>query len=403
MTTNPSLTIATRWNLASASRSVAVAALASLLLLACAGANPQASSSSTTIAPAHQDAPAARGETVADIGNSCWVGFQDKDDNHWFGSDGNGVFRYDGKTLTRFTTKDGLVHDQIRGIQQHAPTGDILITTNGGVSKFDGQRFETLPITEMQPPNAADLLNALANEGLKEGWLLNADDLWLTGAGGPRRYDGKTLYQLKFPKSPLEEELSAKYGTAKNWSSYDVWTVYKDSKGHMWFGTAVFGISRFDGQHIDWMFESHLTEFDNGGWFGFRAIIEDRNGDYWFNSTQYRYKVEPHGVTGQEPGKLKYTREQGMDWSAVNTTDKFIHFQAVTQDSNGDLWMAPYAGGVWRHDGKKGTHYPMTVGDAPNQITMFSIYKDNHGDLWVGTHEHGAYKFNGKAFERFRP
>ncbi|MCC7292078.1 MAG: hypothetical protein IT449_08470 [Phycisphaerales bacterium] len=380
---------------------------ASLCTVPAGAREPQAATETPaplpTVPQPAKTGPLAKGTIVSEIDKSCWYVFQDKDNNFWFGSDGQGVCRYDGKTITRFTTNDGLSHDQVRGIQQHAPTGDILITTNAGVSKFDGRRFVTLPITEMKPPQSA----APPNEGLDEGWVLNADDLWMTGSGGPRRYDGKTLYQLKFPESPLAEELSARYGRdAKNWSAYDVWTVYKDSKGHMWFGSAVFGISRFDGKHIDWMFESHLTEFDNGAWFGFRAIIEDRNGDYWFNSTQYRYKVEPHGAPGQEAGKLKYTREEGMDWSAVDTTDKFFHFQSVTQDSKGDLWMAPYAGGIWRHDGKKGTHYPMTHGDAQapnNQITMFSIYKDNQGGLWVGTHEHGAYKFNGTAFERFKP
>jgi hypothetical protein len=59
----------------------------------------------------HSTPAPGSGETVSDIGNSCWYVFQDKDNNFWFGTDGNGVCRYDGKTVTRFTTKDGLSHD----------------------------------------------------------------------------------------------------------------------------------------------------------------------------------------------------------------------------------------------------------------------------------------------------
>lgn len=316
--------------------------------------------------------------------------FQDKDNNYWFGSDGHGVCRYDGKTITRFTTKDGLSHVQIRGIQQHVPTGVILITTNAGVSEFDGRRFVTLPMTEMKLPAPTQ----------EQGWVLNADDVWMIGSGGPRRFDGKTLYQLKFPKSPLEEELTARIPHRDNWSPYDVWIVYKDRKGHVWFGTGMFGICRFDGQSLDWMFEPHLTEVEGGGWFGFRSIIEDRNGDFWFCNTQYRYKIEPHGVVGQEADRLKYQRKQGMDLSDI-TSDKFIYYQSITEDHNRDLWMAPYAGGVWKYDGRDVTHYPMKDGDS--EITMFSIYKDNGGGLWVGTHKRGAYRFNGTTFERFRP
>jgi ligand-binding sensor domain-containing protein len=357
-------------------------------MLACS--SPQTTKPLAPPVSSTQHSTPAIGETVSDIDKSCWIVFQDRNNNYWFGSDGQGVCRFDGKTITRFTTKDGLSHDQVRGIQQHASTGDILITTNAGVSKFDGQRFITLPMTEMKstdPPN--------------EGWVLNANDVWMTGAGGPRRYDGKTLYQLKFPKSPLEEELTARIPHHDNWSPYDIWFVYKDRKGHVWFGTGMFGICRFDGQSLDWMFEPHLTEVEGGGWFGFRSIIEDRDGSFWFCNTQFRYKIEPHATTEQGNGLITYKREKGMDLAGSATTDKFFYFQSITEDTNRDLWMAPYAGGVWKYNGTNVTHYPMKDGDE--EITMFSIYKDNHGGLWVGTHEHGAYRLNGKTFERFRP
>jgi len=341
----------------------------------------------------------ALGEAVADINNSCWVIFQDQDDNYWFGSDGQGVCRYDGKaggTVMRFTTKDGLAHDQIRGIDQHKATGDILITTNGGVTRFNGQRFVTLPMVEMKPPPLP-----LTADGLKQaGWTLNDTDTWLRGSGGPRRYDGRTLYQLKFPANPLESEWRAKQGDVQ-WNPYDVWTVYADRRGHKWFGTGGMGVCRFDGRSLDWMYEDHLTEVGGGGWFGFRSIVEDDDGTFWICNTQYGFDMQPHGVTGQDSGLIKYQRKDGMDWSAVDTTDKFIYFQSVTKDDNGDLWMTPWAGGVWRHDGAKGTHYPMKVGDE--HIKMIAIYKDNRGDIWVATQEHGPFRFNGNAFERFKP
>lgn len=390
--------------------------------------NAQAASVPRDAAVGPHEPSIAKGEKVAEIDKSCWIVFQDKSNNHWFGSDGNGVSRYDGKTITRFTTKDGLAHDQVRGIQQHAASGDILITTNGGVSKFDGKRFVTLPIVEMKPPvvvtassgaaqsgtasagaassggksSGAQTVTALDSTTLADsGWGLRADDLWLTGSAGPRRYDGKTLHQLKFAKSPLEEEILPRIGKGGNWSPYDVWTVYKDSKGQMWFGTGMFGVCRFDGRSFDWMFEPHLTEVPGAGWFGFRSIIEDRHGDFWVCNTQFRYKMEPHAAADPRDSRLKYTREKGMDLTGSATTDKFLYFQSITEDNQRDLWMTPYGGGVWRYDGKKVTHYPMKVGDE--EILMISIYKDNRGDLWVGTQENGAYRFNGKAFERFRP
>lgn len=39
--------------------------------------------------------------------------YQDKDDVYWFGSWEDGLYRYDRKTITHYTSKDGLRHNRI--------------------------------------------------------------------------------------------------------------------------------------------------------------------------------------------------------------------------------------------------------------------------------------------------
>lgn len=344
---------------------------------------------------------ATAGTVVADIGDSCWCVFQDQDGVHWFGSDGDGICRYDGKTLTRFTTRDGLGHDQVRGIQQHRPTGDLLVTTNAGVSKFDGDRFVPLPIVEMQPPRLP-LADSSSEAVLEEGWRLHPDDVWLTGFAGPRRYDGKTLYQLRFPPSPLEEEPAAPAERQPDWSAYDVWTVATDRRGHAWFGTGMLGICRFDGRSFAWMFESRLTQMEGGGWLGFRSIVEDDAGDFWFGATAQRYRVEPPGADERGSVRLRYKCVDGMDFTALGEQEQLSHYQSIVRDDDRNLWMVPYRGGVWRYDGAKVTHFPLL--DRKQQpITAVALFKDRHGTLWVGTHENGAYRYTGTGLERFRP
>ncbi|MBL8841999.1 MAG: hypothetical protein JNL90_10800 [Planctomycetes bacterium] len=344
------------------------------------------------------------GTPVSDLGDSCWYVFQDQDGNHWFGSDGEGVCRYDGKSLTRFTTADGLAHDQVRAIQQHGPTGDLLVNTNGGVSKFTGGRFVPVSIVEMWPPSptvAAAHADGEADGELEEGWRLDPGDLWMTGSGGPRRYDGTKLHQLKFPKSPLEDELAATIEHRPDWSPYDVWTVFTDRRGHAWFGTGMFGICRFDGRSFAWMFESRLTQMPGGGWLGFRSIVEDEAGDYWFGATAQRYRVEPPSADERGSVRLRYECLDGMDFTALDDERQLSHCQSIARDGR-DLWMVPYRGGVWRYDGKAVAHFPL-LDDRMEPITTFAIFKDRRGALWVGTHENGAYRFTGSGFERFRP
>ena len=136
-----------------------------------------------------QKATAAKGEIVSEMSKDLWHVFQDKKNNYWFGSHEKGVYRYDGKVIVHFTTKDGLCNDSISGFQEDK-SGSIYINTAKGISKFDGQTFTTL--------------NAVKSDSANAGWKLQADDLWFAGGqdtGAVFRYDGKSLHRLEFPKT----------------------------------------------------------------------------------------------------------------------------------------------------------------------------------------------------------
>ncbi|MFT4973296.1 MAG: hypothetical protein ACI9JY_002504 [Saprospiraceae bacterium] len=60
--------------------------------------------------------------------------FEDSDGNMWFGSDREGVCRFDGKSYTYFSMEDGLSHSQIRLIQGDG-NGNIWFGTGNGLSQ----------------------------------------------------------------------------------------------------------------------------------------------------------------------------------------------------------------------------------------------------------------------------
>ena len=66
--------------------------------------------------------------------------FQDKQHNYWFGSDRDGLYKYDGKSLFQYTEADGLPHPQIRTIQQDI-NGNIWIVTGYGICYYNGTEF----------------------------------------------------------------------------------------------------------------------------------------------------------------------------------------------------------------------------------------------------------------------
>jgi ligand-binding sensor domain-containing protein len=342
------------------------------LLTSCNGQDllQSANSSSST-------APLAGGDSVNALGDNIMVVYQDTKNNYWFGSWESGLYRYDGKTLLHYTTDHGLPHNRIAEIREDK-SGILYFNTLEGISRFDGKHFVTLNET------AAD----------ETGWKLDPDDLWFMCphySGTAFRYDGNALYRLKLPKTQTGQAfLSQRTNT---WSPYAVYTVYKDSRGNIWFGTAALGACRYDGKSVDWISEEDVTELHNGPSNGVRSILEDKDDRFWFN-TLYRYKVY-----GNPAGNPFYSREPGPGSLDDRKEGGITEYLSIARDNDDVLWFVTYRDGIWRYDGHKKTQYVIKDGDQA--ITLFSVYKDNNGTLWLGTHKNGAYRFNGKEFERF--
>jgi ligand-binding sensor domain-containing protein len=313
----------------------------------------------------------ATGDTVKELGSNIMVIYQDKKNTYWFGSWETGVYRYDGKTLVNYTTKHGLYNNRVDDIKEDK-SGNLYFTgmnPNSTITKFNGKSFTNIIATP-------------SNE-----WKLEANDLWLINAYQAKqkvyRFDGNTLYELTLPKPP----------TLNN--PFEVYSIYRDLKGNIWFGTNPVGVCRYDGKSFEWITEEDVTEFRNEGANGVRSITEDKNGDFWFN-TEFRYSI--YDSTTLKSNTF-YTRHESIGSLDGKNTSGLKEYLSTVRDNNNNLWFVTYRDGVWKYDGTKITHY--TVQANSKDITLFSIYKDNNGDLWLGTHENGAYKFNGNSFEKF--
>ncbi|MCB9251227.1 MAG: hypothetical protein H6605_02065 [Flavobacteriales bacterium] len=315
-----------------------------------------------------------KGDTLKELGNNIMVVYQDTKNNYWFGSWEDGLYRYDGKTILHFTTNEGLSQNKIVSIREDS-SGNLFFNTDLGISKFNGKAFTTLNIT------GAD-------------WKLQSGDLWFKGAqnsGMVYRYDGNDLHCLKLPETEAGEKLLKQSSKLPfPYSPYDVYTIYKDCKGNLWFGTASLGVCRYNGKDFMWITEKDL-EFDVKTAFGIRSILEDNHGKFWFSNTLHSYTIAENGNFSKQNGINKMIGFKKFDTEAIIS---------MTKDKN-VIWFATYNQGVWSYDGKQVKHYPIKSNDK--QITLFSIYKDNQGVLWLGTHENGIFKFNGKSFEKFKP
>ncbi len=333
-----------------------------------------------------QEAHVAKGQIVTELDKAIWHVFQARNGGYWFGSADRGVYRYNGATLVNFTVADGLCDNRLGlGKIQEDKSGNIYFNTAKGISRFDGTSFVTLAVTK-------------GHSAIGE-WKLQPDDLWFQGAqdtSAVYRYDGKLLHHLEFPRTKDGDEHYRQMPRDKfpnaRFSPYDVYSIFKDGTGNIWFGTSSLGACRFDGRSFAWLSEKVLRN----GSFGTRSIVEDKQGRFWFCNTMNRYEVALSDSQGP-----KFLQVDGL--RDINNPDRelFGGIMSSTVDGTGALWMCTYADGVWRYDGQRITHYPVKDGDK--KITLFSIHEDRQGGFWLGTQDAGVYRFNGKTFEEFRP
>lgn len=346
-----------------------------LTLIAASGGPAQPVSAQRADAKSAPVTPAAvafRGQVVNALDDQIRAVLQASDGAMWFGSNGRGVFRWDekGGTLVRFATEHGLAGDHIIGIGEDR-AGNVLVVGEGGVSRFDGAGF----------------VRVAALEPGKSEWKLGADDLWFPAGqdtGAVFRWDGTSLHRLTFPATAAGDAATlprSQFPNAK-YSPYDVYTITRDSRGRVWFGTAILGACRYDGESFVWVGHN-----ENGS-FGVRGIVEDREGRIWLSNTLRRFV--------EEPGGRAYRAEPGVG----KDTDAFSHFVSAARDKDGHLWLAIMGGAVYRYDGTTWTRYLILHDGEPTWINL--VYRDRENRLWVGSNEHGAYRLEGGEFVRAR-
>jgi ligand-binding sensor domain-containing protein len=177
----------------------------------------------------------------------------------WFGTIGSGVYYYDGQSFQNFTTKDGLLNNEI-GCMYEDKAGNIWFGANGGASRYDGKSFRNFILSEddmkedrtgktfpdfTRPPN--EVTSIIEDRTGK---------FWFCTRGKTFVYDGQTFTAL----------------THEGKSFRNVRTIIEDKKGNIWFGGND-GLWRYDGSTF-----TNLTQKFVGN------IYEDKTGSIWTSS-----------------------------------------------------------------------------------------------------------------------
>jgi ligand-binding sensor domain-containing protein len=306
---------------------------------------------------------------------------QDRAGNFWFGTDGEGVYRYDGKSFTGFTEKEGLCGNFVRTISEDK-SGKLWFSTRDGVCRYDGTSFTHF--------------NVEGRLGTGEVKQDGAEDLWFGTNGGVYRYDGSSFAYFPLPEAGLGSRFLPG-ALPDHHSSYSVYSLLEDKAGNLWFGTESQGVARYDGKAVTYFTEKGLSKA------AVRSIFQDRKGNLWFGNNGlgvYRYD----GVS-----LTHFTEEKGLGNNLGNNEfletlkgkpGTLARVWTIAEDKAGNLWFGTIDAGAWRYDGKTLTNF--TTRDGLGSDSIWTLYKDKAGDLWFGTDGGGVYKYDGKSFHEVK-
>ncbi len=292
--------------------------------------------------------------------------FEDSKGNLWFGTISDGAARFDGKTLTYFSTKDGLIDNTVASIAEDHQ-GNIWFGTHNGASKFDGKRFTNFGRAE-----------GLHGAGCK--FLVDkTGNIWAGTNHGAFRFNGFGFTPFEIPNPVMED-------SSRKWEAGKVWGLMEDKKGNIWFGRDAYGACKYDGKSF-----THFTKKDGLCSNNVDGIVEDNRGNIWFGclSTDLPKEIKEGGVCRYD-GKAftKFPDKEGISKNDI---------YSIYADKAGNIWMGATGLGVYRYDGQSFQFYKGTDRmDLTWSMGIQSILEDSKGRLWFGF-SGGLFRFSGAA------
>ena len=161
---------------------------------------------------------------------------EDKTGNIWFASSNQGVFRYDGKTITNIAEKEDLGENYAGGMAEDKD-GNMWFTMKNGICKYD-------PLAELRSGRKS-FTEYTSKDGLGgiEFWGIYIEQsgiIWITARGSTTRFD---------PSVPLPNPKAFTVFTSADGLNCCVQSMFQDRSGNMWWGAGS-GLFRFNGKRF---------------------------------------------------------------------------------------------------------------------------------------------------------
>ena len=311
------------------------------------------------------------GDTVSILGKNIDFIFQDQLKNYWFATNGNGVYRYDDKTILHLTDKHGLCSNFVWEIQEDI-SGILWFSTRDGICNFNGKVFR----------NYSDSIKNAAYGTLN----YKSGGLFFNHLDGICFYDGKSFTNFVIHPLFYKPETSSMY------RPYSAYCTLVDKSSNVWFGTQEKGVCVYDGKRF-----SFLNDKDLAG-PAVRSIYQDKAGILWFGNNgggfySYDGKTLRNITEENNLGNYEFLKDRKL----VDKSGSLARVFAINEDESGNIWIGTADAGVWKYDGKNLSNYTVKDGLSGNSVTV--IYKNKNGELLFVSNGESVQRFDGKGFK----
>ena len=269
----------------------------------------------------------------------------DRDGNLWTGATGAGLFRVNGRGVSRLKAAQGLVSDEIYTILEDRD-GGVWIGTVSGLNQLQDSIFTSFGAPEGLRANTQRLV---AVEESDHAIWMGGDHISIRLSQGAVSKLNESRQPVIFPYAVHSNSLSRQGLIAR-------------------FGAKDFSILRPTGR----------SAIGRLGFGGIGNLFYDRDGVLWAGTGE-------NGLIRFEPnGKLKaYTTRDGL-------TDNNV--RVINQDLRGNLWVGTISGLSRIHNGAASRVATCEV--------VTSIWVDDDGSVWAGS-ESGLLHYRDGSIRTF--
>jgi signal transduction histidine kinase/ligand-binding sensor domain-containing protein len=300
---------------------------------------------------AAQGVTSGSGQIIDDLDGNLWIGgFQ-------------GLERLDRSGLSRFDAADGLRSPNITVIDEFADGKLYVGDPNYLISRFDGERFET--VRPPLPPDAQPMWtsNPIFLDSRNQWWFLTSDKLF--------RFAAPVDFAALAGQKPLAE-----YDRRNGLKGNQMYRIYEDRRKDIWISvrapasTGELGLSKWNRKDETFYSFSETENFPAGK--SPSAFAEDANGDLWI---------------GLYEGGLLHFRDGRFTEVVGDDAPKGV-ITGLHLDVKGRLWVTTASNGVGclenlSAEAPRFVYYRTENGLASNNVR--SVAEDNFGQIYVGT------------------